>query len=154
MSALSIAWKDLQIFIKDRGAVFMLFLLPFVFILGFSFIGKNVPLEGNGGGVEENLISLDVVNNDTGQASRDFLATLENTRKVKVIPSEAGKVDESLKDSSLKYALFIPADFSTNLGADEQTILLFKIHPAHNPTVVMTLERAISRAMREYLMMA
>jgi len=151
MGAFSIASKDLQIFIRDRGAVFLLFLLPFVFILGFSFIGQSVNL-GGGGESEVSLIKLDVVNLDTGQASQNFLETLKATHKVDVILGEQGEVDASIKDSSTKFALFIPVDFSQKLAADQQTTLTFKLHPAHNQTTVMAVERAISRAMREYLM--
>lgn len=153
MGAISIASKDLQIFIRDRGAVFLLFLLPFVFILGFSFIGQNFTLGGEGTS-EANLINLDVVNNDTGPASQDFLAALEATHKVDIILGEQTEVDAAIKDSSTKFALFIPADFSEKLTADQQTTLTFKLHPAHSQTTVMTIERAISRAMREYLMVA
>ncbi len=150
MSAFSIASKDLQVFVKDRGAVFFLFLLPFVFILGFSFIGQGIELGGGG----EDLVPLDVVNNDPGgQASRDFLAALEDTHKVEILLGEQAEVDEALRDSSKKFALFIPADFSAKLASGEQATLVFKIHPAHSQTVVMTIERAISRAMREYLML-
>lgn len=132
----------------------MLFLLPFVFILGFSFIGQSFTLGGGGEG-EADLIHLDVVNNDPdGQGSQEFLAALENTQKVEIVLGMQAEVDESLRDSSTKMALFIPADFSMGLESDEQVTLLFKIHPAHNQTTVMTVERAISRAMREYLMVA
>ncbi|MBC8446045.1 MAG: hypothetical protein H8D74_02475, partial [Chloroflexi bacterium] len=36
MKALSVAWKDMHIFLRDRGAVINLFLLPLVFILVLS----------------------------------------------------------------------------------------------------------------------
>ncbi len=36
MNAINVAWKDLQILLKDRGQLLMLFLLPMVFILAFS----------------------------------------------------------------------------------------------------------------------
>jgi ABC-2 type transport system permease protein len=151
MEIFSITLKDLQIFIRDRGAVVMLFLLPFVFILGFSFIGQNVDL-GGGGDVEASLIGLDVVNNDDGQASQDFLDVLKATNKVEIVLGKEAEVDAAIKDSSKKFALFIPADFSSNLAADRQTTLIFKLHPAHSQTAVMTVERTISRAIREYLM--
>jgi ABC-type Na+ efflux pump permease subunit len=45
MKTLSIAQKDLKIIIKDRGALFQLFILPLLFILVFSgaltAIGKS-----------------------------------------------------------------------------------------------------------------
>ena len=151
MKIFSITLKDLQIFIRDRGAVVMLFLLPFVFILGFSFIGQNVDL-GGGGEIEASLISLKVVNSDGGKASQDFLAALESTNKVDIQLGKESEVDAALKDSTTKMALFIPADFTQKLAADQQTTLTFKLHPAHNQITVMTVERAIYRAMREYLM--
>lgn len=128
----------------------MLFLLPFVFILGFSFIGQGIELSGS----DVVLIPLDVVNNDLeGQAARDFLAALEATHKVEIRLGDQGVVDQALKESTKKMALFIPPDFSANLVSGEQAILTFKIHPAHSLTDAMTIERAVSRAMREYLML-
>lgn len=152
MSAFSIAWKDLQIFVRDRGAVFMLFLLPFVFILGFSFIGQGFSLDGSGD-TQKALITLDVVNSDPdGKAAQDFLSALEDTNKVKVVLGKEAEIDAAIKDSSKKYALFIPVDFSAKLAADEQATLILKIHPAHNRPTLMTVQSAITRAMREYLM--
>ena len=152
MSAFSIAWKDLQIFIRDRGAVFMHFLLPFVFILGFSFIGQGFSLDG-GGDSKETLINLDVVNNDPdGQAAQDFLAALEDTHKVNIVLGKEAEINAAINDSTKKFALFIPSNFSAKLAADEQATLTLKIHPAHNRPTLMTVQSAISRAMREYLM--
>jgi ABC-type Na+ efflux pump permease subunit len=152
MRALSITLKDLQIFVRDRGAVFMLFLLPFVFILSFSFIGQSFTL-GDSENIEKNLIPLTVVNhNPGGQAAQDFLSALEDTDKVELLLGAPEEVDNSLKDSSLRMALFIPADFSTGLDSRKQVTLLLKLHPSHDTTAVMTVERAISRAVREYLM--
>jgi hypothetical protein len=36
MNIISVAMKDLQIMLKDRGALFQLFILPLLFILVFS----------------------------------------------------------------------------------------------------------------------
>ena len=42
MSILTITWKDLVLFVKDRGRLFMAFLLPLVFILAFGYAYSNL----------------------------------------------------------------------------------------------------------------
>ena len=41
MRALSVAFKDIQIFLKDRGSVLQLFLLPLLFILAYSAVAAG-----------------------------------------------------------------------------------------------------------------
>ena len=55
MRTLSIAWKDIQIFLKDRGAVVMSFLLPLIFIVVFSYVFSGM-------GAEDEVVTLPVVN--------------------------------------------------------------------------------------------
>jgi len=75
MNALTLTWKDLRVFVRDRGAVFMLFLLPFAFIVVLSLAGQGIKLEQSG---PEGL-PLTVVNGDPqGQAARDFVAALND----------------------------------------------------------------------------
>ena len=151
MSVWSITIKDLQVFIKDRGALVMLFLLPFVFIIVFALIGQNVDLSG-GSSVE--LVPLPVVNDDPqGQAAQEFLAALQDTGKIQISVEEAAVIEQRLNTSQLEYALYIPADFSTSLAEGSQTTLRLRLHPYYAQAPVMTVERAISRATREYLMM-
>ena len=47
MSAFSIALKDIQIFLKDRGTLIQLFLLPMIFMGGGRGMGGSF---GGGGG--------------------------------------------------------------------------------------------------------
>ena len=75
MNALNIALKDIQIFLKDRGAMINLFLLPMVFILVLS-----TALQGLMGGVEDDLITLSVVNLDPGgEAAQALIDALDMT---------------------------------------------------------------------------
>ena len=151
MGALSICIKDLQIFVRDRGAIIMLFLLPFIFIVMLAFMGKNIDLEG---GSEVEALSLTVVNNDPdGQVTQEFLTALEETGKVSVVQGEGTKVDEQLNESTLRYALFIPPGFSADVVAGKQVSLFLKLHPYYEKDQVMTIERAVMRAAREYLVL-
>ncbi len=150
MNAFSIAIKDLQVFLKDRGAVFMLFLLPFVFIGMFAFISERAASAGEG----EAGLPLTVANHDPdGQFTQEFLAALEATGKVQITQEDPARVDELLNLATLRYALVIPEGFSAALAAGEQVSLRLMLHPLHNQSRVMTVERAIVRASREYLVM-
>ena len=72
MSTLSIAWKDLQILIRDRSNLISTFLLPVAFIIVFLGVA------GGGGGEEEdtgeeNRIPVSVVNLDEGSEMAGLL---------------------------------------------------------------------------------
>ena len=154
MNLLSVTYKDLQVFVRDRGAVFMLFLLPFAFIAVLSLATQGVRL-GQSGASGQTRIPLTVVNNDVqGQAAQEFLATLNDTGKVQIDPEDQqAKVERQLNDATLRYALFIPADFSAKLAAGDQVSLRLALHPYADQADLLTVERAIVRAAREYLMM-
>ncbi len=46
MTALSIALKDIQIFLKDRGSIIQLFLLPLIFIVAYSAVAAGFEVGG------------------------------------------------------------------------------------------------------------
>ncbi|MEA3441396.1 MAG: ABC transporter permease [Chloroflexota bacterium] len=150
MKAISVTRKDLQVFMKDRGAVFMLFLLPFAFILVLSVVGQGIEF----GAESEDLLPLTVVNDDPqGDAAQDYLAALEDTHTVEIIEEEKEVVEERLNEALLGQALFIPADFSAALDAGDQAMLELRLHPLYDQAQVMVIERALVQASREYLMM-
>jgi ABC-2 type transport system permease protein len=151
MRVFDITVKDLKVFFRDRGALFMLFLLPFVFILVLSVAGQNIEF----GSSAKTLLPLPVVNADPqGEATQSFLATLEDTGAVEIVPGEAAYVQDKLNQGNLEYALFVPADFSSNLVSGGQVTLQIKLHPNYNEANAMTVERAITRAAREFLMVS
>ena len=69
MKALSVAFKDIQIFLKDRGAIIQLFLLPLIFIIAFSAVASGYET-----GDEDQRIPLSVINLDGGQEAQVLLA--------------------------------------------------------------------------------
>lgn len=150
MRALSITYKDLQVFVRDRGALLMLFLLPFVFIVMLSLLGGDVEFVSS----SDEKISLTVVNqNPQGDSALAFLQALEDTQLVDLVEGEKDDVEYQLNESMLSYALFIPEDFTSTLEAGGQTKLKLMLHPNYDQAVIMTLERALNRAAREYLML-
>ena len=153
MKSLSVTLKDLQVFLKDRGAVVMLFLLPFVFIVALALVGRNVDLSG-GNNLEETRLPLTVVNNDPqGEAAQRLLDGLESTGVVELVAGKAAQTEDQLNKSTLRYALFIPSGFSSDLAAGKPASLRLAVHPLTDESSLMTVELAINRAVREYLMM-
>jgi ABC-2 type transport system permease protein len=152
MNLLNVTYKDLQVFVRDRGSVFMLFLLPFVFILVLSLAMQGIQL-GASSTAAPAALPLTVVNNDPqGKAAQEFLAALKDTGKVQIVLEDQAKVAQRMTDAALRYALFIPADFSAQIAAGQQTTLRLAVHPINEQADVLTVERAIARASREYML--
>ena len=155
MNLFNVTYKDLQVFVRDRGAVFTLFLLPFVFILVLSLAMQGMKLGETPAATAPGpaALPLTVVNNDPqGQAAQNFLAALQAGGKVKLVFEDQAKVEDRMTDAALRYALFIPADFSTQIAAGQQTTLRLAVHPINDQVDVQTVERAIARASREYML--
>ena len=79
MKALSIAWKDLQILFKDRGAALQLLLLPLVFVIVFTGALGSI-----GQGEEDTRIPLAVVDLDGGPSAQTLLEKIDAAGGVRV----------------------------------------------------------------------
>jgi ABC-2 type transport system permease protein len=80
MKTLSVAWKDIQILLKDPGALIVSFLLPLVFILAFS-------MPKLAAASEPSRLALPLVNLDAGSAaSQEFVSALNAAGGVEVAP--------------------------------------------------------------------
>ena len=152
MNLFNITYKDLQVFIRDRGSMFTLFLLPFVFILVLSLAMQGMKLGETPAATGPAALPLTVVNNDPqGQAAQNFLTALQAGGKVNIVLEDQATVEDRMTDAALRYALFIPADFSTQLAAGQQTTLRLAVHPINDQVDMQTVERAVARASREYM---
>jgi ABC-2 type transport system permease protein len=117
MNALSIAFKDLKILLRDRGLVLQLFLLPLLFIVAFSIIMSL--------GGDEQAISVPVVNLDgDGEVAQGLLEGLKSTDAIEVV--DYGSEQEAmaaLDAGEIARILTIPAGFSADVGAGRRTAL-------------------------------
>jgi ABC-2 type transport system permease protein len=119
MATLSITFKDIQILLKNRGTVLLLFLMPMIFIFIFSgtlaSLGKSEQ--------EDVRIPLAVVNLDGGQAAQTLLANLDAAGGVIVELYDAAQAQTLLNEKEILRVLTIPADFSTSLADNLPTTL-------------------------------
>ena len=114
--SLLLAWKDTRIFFKDRMALAFAFLLPFVFVIGFSLALQgagpdDAPLEFVIATQESDGISVQTIESVT--AAADVNVT-ERAYADAMAATEAGEIDGFVA---------FPADFTQRLLAGETAAL-------------------------------
>jgi ABC-2 type transport system permease protein len=130
-AALRVARKDLQIFLKERGTLFFLFVIPIVFIVGF---GAGT---GRGSEPQEKAIPLPVVNLDAGsEASSMLLAALDQSGSIQCEPVDEARAKAQLKKGKIHRLLTIPANYAADLQAGRPVTLRLENHP--NASAFMT----------------
>lgn len=123
MKALSVAWKDMQVLVKDRGAVFSLLLLPLVFVIVFTGA-----LGAIGRGEEDTRIPLAVVDLDGGQSAQTLLDKIDAAGGVRVELYAESEAMSQLDKGEIVRVLIIPADFSAGLGTAQPVTLRLVSH--------------------------
>lgn len=113
--SLAVAWKDLLIVLKDKGALAVYFLMPLLFasMLGMAF--------GNTASGETTIeIPLLLVNQDGGSYGGMLADGLKGAEVVVVEElDDAVLADERVASGDAAAALVIPADFSARIDAGE-----------------------------------
>ena len=125
MNILTITFKDLQIFFKDRGSALQLFILPLVFVFVFSGIGSIS--QG-----EPEATPLPVVNLDEGEAAQTLLQKIDAAGGVKTMLVAQTEAETQLEAGDINWLLEIPANFSTDVAANNPTTLRLVAHPDAN----------------------
>jgi ABC-2 type transport system permease protein len=128
MKMLNIALKDLQILIKDRGSLILLFLLPLLFVVAFSGA-----LGAIGQSQEDTRIALPVVDLDGGQAAASFLANLDAAGGVSVEPYAEAEAAALLAEKEIARLLTIPAGFTAQMAGGQPTTLRLVNQPNADP---------------------
>jgi ABC-2 type transport system permease protein len=126
MKVLSIGWKDILIFIKDRGALITSFLLPLLFIVVFSYAFSGIE-------DEDQVITLPVVNLDGGEVAGDLIEQVNNTAGVDTKLYEEADARAQVEGEQLEYALIVPAGFSDGVAAGQPVTLLLISAPNADP---------------------
>lgn len=137
MTTLSVAGKDIQIFVRDRGRIFTLFLLPLIFIPAFAFGYSALTSE-----VE--LIPLPVVNLDPdGEMSQELIDSLNRDRGLQVETYAQGEAQAALEAEKIERVIVIPAGFSENVAAGRQVTLIMTNGPRANTANTKTIQQIV-----------
>ena len=124
MSALSIAYKDIQIFLKDRGAVFQLFLLPLVFIVAYSAVAASFEAEE-----QDQRIPLPVVDLDGGGEAKTLLDGLDRAGGVEIELIDEKDAEQKLEENEIARLLVIPEDFTDGISVGRTVTIRLVSHP-------------------------
>ncbi|HEY48373.1 MAG TPA: ABC transporter permease [Anaerolineae bacterium] len=135
-TALSVARKDIKIFLKERGTLLYLFVVPIVFILAFSGVSgvESAP--------KKEAITLPVVNLDSGsEESQTLLDALNQDGSIQCELYDEAKAEALLEKGTIKRVLTIPA----NYGSDLQSGHAVTLHLANASDASFTKSEAVHR---------
>lgn len=110
MNSLSVALKDLQIMVKDRGTLFQLFILPLLFILVFSGA-----LSAIGESEAVTLPTLALVDQDGGSAAQSLTEKLVLDGSLTIQAASAVEAQSLLDENKIIGFLTIPNEFTASL---------------------------------------
>jgi ABC-2 type transport system permease protein len=124
MAAFSIAYKDLQIMLKNRGFIIQLFILPLLLTAIFSGALGSI----GGSGQKDTRIPLAVVNLDTGGSSVEFINKVNTAGGVLAESYDQAQAQALLDEGKVMRVLTIPTNFSTSLANNQSTTVQITNH--------------------------
>ena len=123
--AFTIAWKDLQVIWKDRGQLFVLFLLPLLASTLFGSVYSQM-------GEKESQVKFPVylVNQDSGRYGEQVADILSQVEVLKVTTAEApGEAEARVAEGDALAAIILPADFSQKIDAYQPGVVQVVVDP-------------------------
>jgi ABC-2 type transport system permease protein len=137
-TALSVTRKDIKIFLKERGTLIYLFVVPILFILAFGGTA------GIGSDPKEEAITLPVVNLDAGsQASQTLLEALNQGGGIQCETLDEAQADAQFVKGKINRVLTIPANYGTDLQSGNPVTLRLVNGPDANPIKTEAVQRVV-----------
>jgi len=128
---LSITWKEIQLLLRDRGTLALLFLLPML-IAGVMGGGNLASQQGEESSI---LLSVYLVNQDSEIFGQQVSEALQEIKQLDVhainSPSEA---EEQVAKGKTTAAVIIPSDFTQKINAYQSTQIEVIVDPAQPET--------------------
>jgi ABC-2 type transport system permease protein len=135
-TALRVARKDIKIFLKERGTLLYLFVIPLAFVLALSGAA------GVGSDPQEEAITVPVVNLDAGSgASVALLDALNQGGGIQCELYDEAKAKAWLDRGKINRVLTIPAHYAADLQAGQPVTLRL----VNNPDASASTNEAVHR---------
>jgi ABC-2 type transport system permease protein len=128
---LTVTGKEIQVLLRERGGLAVLFLLPL--LIGSLYGTMQTQMSRD---AEANTVFLTValVNQDNGIFGQELSQALRSISILEVItPATPAEAERQVAEGSVTAAVIIPADFTTQVNAYEPTQLTVILDPA-DPT--------------------
>jgi ABC-2 type transport system permease protein len=124
----AVAWKELQLIARDRGALAIFFLLPL--LLSTIQGGANAVADSEEGAAAI-LLNVQLVNEDSGDFGREVVNAIESIDQLAIeTPVAVTDAEDAVRQGEAAAAILIPADFSASINAYEPTEIEVIVDPA------------------------
>lgn len=138
-TALRVARKDIKIFLKERGTLLYLFIVPMVFVLGSSAV------TGRERDLREQAITLPVVNLDAGsEASLALIDALNRGGGIQCELYDEARAKALLDRGKINRVLTIPASYAADLEAGRPVTLRLVNGPDASATKSEAVHRVVT----------
>lgn len=129
MQTLAIAWKELQIILKDKGLLAVLIVLPLFLGTLFSQINQMAYISEEGEEIEQ-IVDVYVVNQDNGPFGQQVVDVLDQAGIMGMtMMNSTGEADRLVAEGQKMAAIIIPPDFSTLIDAHQPTAVMVIVDP-------------------------
>lgn len=133
-----IASKDIRIFLKERGTLLYLFVIPIVFILAFGGTAGGAPAP------QDEAIILPVVNLDAGSAASQTLLDALDRGGIECDSYDQEKAQSLLDKGKINRILTIPANYAEDLQNGRQVALQLVNAPKANASKTEAVYRVVN----------
>jgi ABC-2 type transport system permease protein len=131
---LAVAWKEIQVFLRDRGAMALLLLFPI--LLSSVQGGANVAMAAEEGETPSILLHVGLVNEDPGTFGSEVSKALQSIDVLAVeIYTQKDEAEEKVAKGEVAAAILIPADFSEKINAYTPVAIQVIVDPAQPQSV-------------------
>jgi ABC-2 type transport system permease protein len=131
---LSVAWKEIQIFIRDRGVIGMLILFPI--LLSSIQGGANARSVVTEGEAPDILLHVGLLNKDPGQFGLEVSKALLSIDILDIkIFKEADTAEQEVATGERAAVIVIPADFSDKINAYTPNNIEVIVDPAQPESI-------------------
>ena len=125
---LSVAWKEIQLIAKDRGALAVLFLLPLLFGTLYGTINLQTAGGGDAPGI---LLKVCVVNQDAGVFGERVAQALQDIEELEIETLDGvAEAEHRVAEAQAAAAIVIPADFTQDIDSYTPTTVEVIVDPA------------------------
>lgn len=137
----SVAWKDLQVLLKDRGFLVVVIFLPSVFSVLFGSINQK-SLDNDRASI---TLPVALVNLDKGTYGEQIVKVLNGIESFDIqTPDSQAAAEQLVSDSKVMAAILIPAGLTDNVNSYKPSTIVVMIDPTQE-----SYSSAITGIMRE-----
>lgn len=131
-NTLAVAWKDLQVLFKDKGALALFFLMPLVLapIMAAPSVMSQKMESTSPDGEPALVVTAYLVNEDAGTYGAQVAEALTGLDMLDITALDSvAEADRRVASGDEPAAIVIPADFSQKIAANEPTEILVIADP-------------------------